>query len=127
MVTQLGNTGLKGFGLPGWYDVETPMAKAVGKVEVATLCHHGCRDAVNENFLSFLSPQTVVQQTWSSNHPGEEVLHRIIYKGIKNVFTTNIQNATKTTLGFWLTDTYKSIFGHIIIRVLPGGDNIMCS
>lgn len=63
-----------------------------------------------------------MQQTWSSNHPGEEVLHRMIYQGIKNVFATNIQDATKTTLGFWLTNTYKSTFGHIIIRVLPGGD-----
>jgi hypothetical protein len=42
--------------MPAWFDVETPMAKAVGKVEVTTLCHHGCRDAVNENFLSYLSP-----------------------------------------------------------------------
>ncbi|MGY0408325.1 MAG: MBL fold metallo-hydrolase, partial [Polaribacter sp.] len=26
------NTGLQGFGLPNWFDVETPIAKAVGKV-----------------------------------------------------------------------------------------------
>jgi beta-lactamase superfamily II metal-dependent hydrolase len=120
------NTGLTGFGMPGWFDVETPMAKAVGKVEVATLNHHGCRDAINENFLSYLQPQTIVQQSWSSNHPGEEVLHRLIsnhiYKGEKNIFATNIQDATKATLGFWLTDNYKSTFGHIIIRVLPKGD-----
>ena len=79
------NTGLQGFGMPQWFDVETPMAKAVGNVEVTTLCHHGCRDAVNDNFLHFLNPQTIVQQTWSSNHPGEEVLHRMIYKEIKNL------------------------------------------
>ncbi|MBP7184941.1 MAG: hypothetical protein KBA06_05500 [Saprospiraceae bacterium] len=120
------NTGLQGFGMPEWFDVETPIAKAVGKVEVMTLNHHGCRDAVNENSLSYLQPQTVVQQSWSSNHPGEEVLHRLIgnhiYKGEKNIFGTNIQDVTKATLGFWLTDNYKSTFGHIIIRVLPGGD-----
>lgn len=120
------NTGLQGFGMPKWFDVETPIAKVVGRVEVTTLCHHGCRDAVNENFLSYLQPQTIVQQTWSSNHPGEEVLHRLIgnhiYKGEKNIFATNIQDVTKATLGFWLTDNYKSTFGHIIIRVLPGGN-----
>jgi beta-lactamase superfamily II metal-dependent hydrolase len=116
------NTGLQGFGMPQWFDVETPMAKAVGNVEVTTLCHHGCRDAVNDNFLHYLNPQTIVHQTWSSNHPGEEVLHRMIYKEIKNVFATNILDETKTTLGFWLTNTYKSIFGHIIVRVLPGGN-----
>lgn len=120
------NTGLEGFGMPAWFNVETPMAKAVGKVEVTTLDHHGCRDAVNENFLTYLQPQTIVQQSWSSNHPGEEVLHRIIgnhiYKGEKNIFATNILDVTKATLGFWLTDNYKSTFGHIIIRVLPGGE-----
>ena len=120
------NTGLQGFGMPAWFDVETPMAKAVGKVEVTTLDHHGCRDAVNENFLFYLQPQTIVQQSWSSNHPGEEVLHRLIsnhiYKGEKNIFATDIQDVTKATLGFWLTDNYKSTFGHIIIRVLPGGN-----
>ncbi|HOY14974.1 MAG TPA: MBL fold metallo-hydrolase [Saprospiraceae bacterium] len=120
------NTGLQGFGMPEWFDVETPMAKVVGKVEVMTLNHHGCRDAVNENSLAYLQPQTVVQQSWSSNHPGEEVLHRLIsnhiYKGEKNIFATNIQEVTKATLGFWLTDNYKSTFGHIIIRVLPGGN-----
>lgn len=116
------NTGLQGFGMPLWFDVETPMAKAVGHVEVATLCHHGCRDAVNDNYLKYLHPQVIVQEAWSSNHPGEEVLHRMIYNGIKNIFATNIQDATKTTLGFWLTNAYKSTFGHIIIRVLPGGD-----
>jgi beta-lactamase superfamily II metal-dependent hydrolase len=120
------NTGLQGFGMPAWFDVETPMAKAVGKVEVTTLDHHGCRDAVNENFLFSLQPQTIVQQSWSSNHPGEEVLHRLIsnhiYKGEKNIFATNIQDVTKATLGFWLTDNYKSTFGHVIIRVLPGGN-----
>lgn len=121
------NTGLQGFGMPAWFDVETPMAKAVGKVEVTTLDHHGCRDAVNENFLAGLQPQTIVQQSWSSNHPGEEVLHRIIsnhiYKGPKNIFATDIQGVTRATLGFWLTDNYKSTFGHIIIRVLPGGNS----
>ena len=40
----------------------------------------------------------------------------------KNIFSTNIQEVTKATLGFWLTNNFRSTFGHIIIRVLPGGD-----
>jgi beta-lactamase superfamily II metal-dependent hydrolase len=120
------NTGLQDIDTPIWYDVETPIAKAVGKVEAMTLDHHGCRDAVNQHLLSCLQPQTIIQQSWSSNHPGEEVLHRLIskriYPGEKSIFATNIQDATKATLGFWLTDNYKSTFGHVIIRVLPGGN-----
>jgi len=120
------NTGLQGYGLPQWFDVETPIAKAVGKVEVTTLNHHGNRDATNENFLRALQPKVVVEQTWCSDHPGQEVMHRLIsdhlYNGEKNIFATNIQEATKQTLGFWFTRGYKSLFGHVIIRVLPGGD-----
>lgn len=120
------NTGLQGYGLPAWYDVETPMAKAVGKVEATTLNHHGNRDASNEFFLQTLQPNVVVEQTWCSDHPGQEVMHRLIsdhlYAGEKNIFATNIQEVTKQTLGFWLTKGYKSMFGHVIIRVLPGGD-----
>jgi len=117
------NTGLQGFGMPYWFDVETPMAKSVGKVEVTTLCHHGCRDAVNDNFLTLLKPQVIVQESWSSNHPGEEVLHRMIYRKIENIFATQIQNSTKETLGFWLSNNYKSSLGHIILRVMPDGNN----
>jgi beta-lactamase superfamily II metal-dependent hydrolase len=120
------NTGLQGYGLPAWFDVETPMAKAVGKVEVTTLDHHGNRDATNENFLRYLQPKAVVEQTWCSDHPGQEVMHRLLsndlYKGEKNIFATNIQEATKNYLGFWFTRGYKSMFGHVITRVLPGGD-----
>lgn len=121
------NTGLQGYGLAGWFDVETPMAKAVGKVEVTTLNHHGNRDATNETFLSCLQPKVVVEQTWCSDHPGQEVMHRLLsnhlYIGPKNVFATNIQEVTKHTLGFWFTRGYKSMFGHIIVRVLPGGNS----
>jgi hypothetical protein len=120
------NTGLQGYGLPSWFDVETPMAKAVGKVEVSTLDHHGNRDGTNEFFLKSLQPNIVVEQTWCSDHPGQEVMHRLLsnhlYAGEKNIFATNIQEVTKHTLGFWFTQGYKSLFGHVIIRVLPGGD-----
>ena len=120
------NTGLQGFGLPRWVDVETPIANAVGKTDVTTLNHHGNRDATNENFLRKLQPRVVVEQSWCSDQPGQEVMHRLtsnyIYEDEKSIFATNIQNATKQTLGFWLTRGYKSLFGHIIVRVLPGGE-----
>lgn len=120
------NTGLQGYGLPAWFDVETPIAKAVGKVEVSTLNHHGNRDATNEFFLKTLQPNVMIEQTWCSDHPGQEVMHRIIsdhlYTGEKNIFATNIQEVTKQTLGFWLSRGYKSMFGHVTIRVLPDGD-----
>ncbi|MEJ0054817.1 MAG: hypothetical protein WDN75_03690 [Bacteroidota bacterium] len=50
-------TGLQGFGLPGWFDTETPVANAVGKTDALSLNHHGVRDASNEFFLKSLAPR----------------------------------------------------------------------
>jgi beta-lactamase superfamily II metal-dependent hydrolase len=121
------NTGLQGFGLPNWFDVETPMAKAVGKVEVTTLNHHSNRDATNEFFVNTLNPKVVVQQSWCSDHPGQEVYQRLIYLDKdsilekRDIFSTNMHPETLVTYGPWFRDNYKSIQGHIVIRVLPGG------
>lgn len=118
-------TGLQGFGLPVWFDTETPVAKVVGKVEVLSLNHHGVRDATNESFLATLAPRVIVQQSWSSNHPGEEVLHRMIspaiYPGPREIFATFVHEETKVTYGRWLTDNYKSMEGDVVVRVGEGG------
>lgn len=120
------NTGLQGFGLPDWFDVETPMAKAVGKVEVITLNHHGNRDATNAFFLKILDPKVIVQQSWCSDHPGQEVFQRLIYKDNKaderDIFATSIHDETQVTYGPWFKDNYKSMRGHIVVRVYPNGD-----
>lgn len=118
-------TGLQGFDLPAWFDVETPVAKVVGKVEALALNHHGVRDATNEFFLKTLEPRVIIQQSWSSNHPGEEVLHRIIspssYKGPRDIFATYVHEETKVTYGRWLTESYKSTQGHLLLRVTEKG------
>jgi beta-lactamase superfamily II metal-dependent hydrolase len=119
-------TGLKGYGLPSWFDMETPVAKVVGQVDALSLNHHGVRDASNEFFLKTLAPRVIVQQAWSSNHPGEEVLHRIIspvtYDGARDIFATYIHPETIATFGRWLPDNYKSMRGHVLLRVLPGSN-----
>ena len=119
-------TGLQGFGLPAWFDTETPVAAVVGKVEALSLNHHGVRDATNELFLKTLEPQVIIQQSWSSNHPGEEVLHRMIsqdvYPGKRDIFATYIHEETTATYGRWLNENYKAKHGHLLIRVLPTGN-----
>ncbi len=119
------NTGLQGYGLPKWFDVETPIAKAVGKVEVTTLNHHGNRDATNSFFVETLNPEVVIQQLWCSDHPGQEVYQRLIYQNDdteeRDLFTTNMHPETLVTYGPWFRDNYKSLQGHIVIRVQPDG------
>lgn len=121
------NTGYEGAGYPGRRDVESPMAKIMGKVEAMTLNHHGNRDATNDAFLKALSPKTVVIQSWCSDQPGQELAFRLADKNtigdsIK-VFDTYMQPETKAYLGFWIAQSFKSFEGHILIRVLNGGEN----
>ena len=110
---------------PLWNDVETPVAQSVGPVEAMLLNHHGNRDSQNAFLLSAMRPQVFVISVWSSNHPGEDVLHRMfstrLYPGPRDVFATNMLEANRLVIGP-LLDRLKSSQGHILLRVDPGGD-----
>jgi len=112
-------------GLPSWHDVETPVAKAVGPVEVNVVNHHGHFDAQNEFFLATLRPKVHIIQAWSINHPAPSTLRRLlsnrIYPGPRDVFQTNIMEGTKHFIGNPI-NRLKSTNGHIVLRVKPGGD-----
>ncbi len=136
------NTGREGEDLPGGRDSESPMAEAIGKVDAMSLDHHGNRDANNAGFLKVLDPRVVVAQTWCSDQPGQETAHRLANgrpatsstgktdvsspgkpaTPPPDVFYLYLQEATKITLGPWITRSAKSLEGHIVIRVMPGGD-----
>ena len=118
------NPGTVFLGDSSWRDVETSLAAAIGPVDIATMDHHGNRDAVNANFIKTLQPRVWIQQTWTADHPGHEVLIRImskLYAGPRDLFATNIMEATKIVIGPLIDQAYKSQQGHILVRVLPGG------
>lgn len=111
-------------GLPSWMDVETPVAKAVGPVEVAAANHHGNRDSTNAFFASTLRPRFWILQVWSSDHPGHDVLDRMLskrlYPGERNVVGTNMPQANYDVIGP-LLEELLSDQGHIVFRVAPSG------
>lgn len=108
-------------------DVETPIAKAVGEADVAVLDHHGNRDGLNAFFIKTLHPQVWIGQSWSADHPGHEVLARLINKHIypepRDLFCTNMLEANRTVIGPLIDRAYKSTQGHIVVRVMPGGSS----
>lgn len=112
-----------------WRDVETPMAKAIGEVDIATMDHHGNRDAVNEFQVRTFKPTVWIEQVWSSDHPGHEVLIRAssphLYPGKRDLFSTNMLEANKNVIGPLIDRVYKSQQGHILVRVLPGGEKYL--
>jgi beta-lactamase superfamily II metal-dependent hydrolase len=121
------NPGNVFYGDAVWRDVETPIAKAAGEVDIATLDHHGNRDAINEFFVKTLKPRIWIGQSWSADHPGHEVLVRMttpyLYEGPRDLFATNMLEANKIVIGALIDRFYKSDQGHIVVRVLPGGKN----
>jgi beta-lactamase superfamily II metal-dependent hydrolase len=120
---------IPGIGHTGGIDensMESSVATLIGPVDVATLNHHGNRDTQNEYFVKTIQPRVWIGQSWTVRHPGEEVLRRItskyIYPGERDVFTNFLHPANKIYLGS-LAESYKSISGHIVVRVYPKGDN----
>lgn len=115
-VDALGQTDLNG--------LESHVAPVIGPVDVATLNHHGNRDSQNVFFVKMLRPRVWIQQNWSSDHPGEEVLRRItskeLYPGERDLFSTVMLQPLKDVIGNRLNQ-YKSQNGHIVVRVYNGG------
>ena len=119
------NPGNISYGDAKWRDVETPIANAIGEVDISTLDHHGNRDAVNAFMVKTLKPRVWIGQSWSSDHPGHEVLIRMttpyLYEGPRDIFATNMLESNKQVIGPLIDRSYKSMQGHIVVRVLPGG------
>jgi hypothetical protein len=115
------------YGDASWCDVETPVAKVIGEVDVATMDHHGNRDAVNEFQIKTFKPSAWIEQVWSADHPGHEVLIRLTTPYLnttpKDLFATNMLNSNKYVIGPLIDKSYKSQQGHILVRVLPGGND----
>jgi beta-lactamase superfamily II metal-dependent hydrolase len=117
--------GLPRPGYPDWHDVESPVARAVGPVDVAVPNHHGNRDSTNAFFVSALRPRVWVIPVWSADHPGHDVLDRMyatrLYPGPRDVFATNMIEANRIVIGP-LLDRLAAAQGHVVVRVEPGGE-----
>lgn len=111
-------------GAPDWHDIETPVAQAVGAVEIAAANHHGNRDSTNPVFVAALQPRLWILQVWSADHPGHDVLDRMLsrqlYPGDRDVIATNVSPANRIVIGP-LLDRLLASRGHLVIRVDRGG------
>jgi len=111
-------------GYPQWFDMETPIAKALGPVDAAILNHHGYIDTQNEFFVATLRPRVWTLSVWDSGHPTIRAWNRInsgrIYPGPRQVFATDLHPATENVVG--CGTRMASAQGHIVLRVAPGGD-----
>lgn len=117
--------GVPPAGAPVWHDVETPIAKVVGPVEVNETNHHAYFDAQNAFFISALRPRVHIIQSWVVSQPAPGTFSRLLstrlYPGPRDIFATNIREETRIFIGSAI-DKLKSQQGHIVIRVEPKGE-----
>jgi hypothetical protein len=111
-------------GEPTWRDIESPVARAAGPVEVAILNHHGYVDAIGAEFVRSLRPRAYILLAWDSAHPAISTLARMLNKslhpGEKDVYATAMKPENKI-VNRRLAEL-KSDNGHVVVRVAPGGN-----
>ncbi len=116
--------GLPDDGTPSWHDLETPLARITGPVDVHVVNHHGSIDPANPAFLAALRPRVHILPSWAASHPAPGVFKRLlnqrIYPGPRDVFATRIRPQTQAVLGR-RGHAFASDHGHILVRVDPGG------
>ena len=108
-----------------WRDIESPVARAAGRTEVACANHHGYFDACGPEFVRALDAQAYIIQSWDIGHPGSAQMQRLLgawsSKATHDVFATGLLPANEL-MNRRFTPQLKSKQGHVIIRVAPGGD-----
>ena len=115
-------------GTPSWWDLETPIARAIGEVDVQQVNHHGSIDPSNPFFLATLRPRVHVIPAWAPSHPAPVVLKRLlserIYPGPRDVFATEMREPTKLVIGPRAA-RLAGDHGHVVIRVHPRVESYM--
>ena len=106
-----------------WKDVETPVADAVGCVEVMKANHHGCWDANNDYILEKLSPLSVILTVWRTTQPTGGIAKFFSPKvngGNADLFITHLEPETEEKLKEHMPKV-SSKDGHLVVRVKPDG------
>jgi hypothetical protein len=111
-----------------WRDIETPVARAAGRVEVAVADHHAYFDAVGANFVRALRPEVFIIPSWYIAHPAVLPLRRMLsqrlYAGNRDVYATCVMEANRM-VNNQLIPKLRSLEGNIIVRVAPGGNEFL--
>lgn len=117
-------SGVDQHGSTDFDSMESLIAPAIGIVDVATLNHHGNRDSQNSLYVRTIRPRVWIGQTWSSDHPDNNVLRRILSKKLypleRDLFATAMLPPNRLVLGN-IVNQYTAQEGHVVVRVYPGG------
>ena len=103
-------------------DMETPVAKVCGKVDVIKANHHGYYDTCNGFFMNTLSPDVVIIDARSNNHPVPSTMARmtdpLVWTEQGEFYITVDKAREKLSEELW---SHFKPWGHIVVRVYDGG------
>lgn len=103
-----------------WMDVESPVAEAAGRVDVALANHHGYFDSCGPGFTKALDAQVYVIPAWHVTHPGPAQIERLLgaWPGqkLRDVFSTELLPANRLFNDRW-TSELRGTQGHVVVRV----------
>lgn len=117
-----GDIQYNGRSTDAWKDIEEPISKVVGKVEVMKANHHGTANANSEALLGKLRPDVVVCHVWRSIQPNPATMDRFIAaNNTCKIFSTNLDDENRQLLGDRMA-YFRGTGGHVVVRVKPGGD-----
>lgn len=110
---------------PIWADMETPVADAVGPVEVCSANHHGWTDAMSDYFVSRTQSKAYVLQVNHITHINFNSIwsmsSKALYPGKRNIFPTVVPPLAVAYIGKGDANRLTGDGGHIVIKVKPGG------
>ena len=102
-----------------WNDVQTPISKVIGKMDVAVADHHGFSDSMNKNLLDAMKPQSVIIPVWDYYHPQPATMKRITTDPFRQVYAVGMAPDNRERLA-----EYGRIIkpeGHSVVRIYKGG------
>lgn len=108
--------------------VEKPVARAIGReIEAMKGHHHMSWHTMTPEMLEIFRPQVVINQSFYGHQPWPETLKNVLSVGTedgkdRDVFLTNYHDTTYADDPETLARV-KDARGHVVLRVLPGGDS----
>jgi len=108
-----------------WLDIETPVVRMAGKVDVAVADHHGYYDADGPEFTRALDADAYVIPAWHATHPAMATVQRMLnaWPGQvpRDVYVTRLVPESRA-VNARFAPLLKSTEGHVVVRIDARGD-----
>lgn len=126
-----GDQQYNGMSSYAWKNSETTMAKACGQVDVMKADHHGTANTNGSGYtakngdralaMQYLKPKCWIVNNWVDGQPRQATFEGVVSVCPDvDIFITN--TCQSQTLYGGYAQHMKGADGHIVVRVLPGGD-----